>query len=211
MHAMLLRSHRHDQRHLTGLRDEGGGSGWEGKMAAVRRLRRILLNALTPLSLLLCVATCVLWRRSYSMGDHIWFYHEPKLVEAFSRDGLLQVSSGTLWSSDYPHPSGWYGTVWPFSRETEYVNVDLRKGTTFGFRLQRWQQRSPTFNRHAIILTLPYCLPAICFGLHPGFGVWKWLRARRGRKNGDLCPRCRYDLTGNVSGVCPECGTKVAS
>jgi hypothetical protein len=27
------------------------------------------------------------------------------------------------------------------------------------------------------------------------------LRARRG-----LCPRCGYDLTGNVSGVCPECG-----
>ena len=24
-----------------------------------------------------------------------------------------------------------------------------------------------------------------------------------------LCPKCRYDLTGNVSGVCPECGTKI--
>lgn len=24
------------------------------------------------------------------------------------------------------------------------------------------------------------------------------------------CAKCRYDLTGNVSGACPECGTKIA-
>lgn len=30
------------------------------------------------------------------------------------------------------------------------------------------------------------------------------LRARRGRQN--LCVECGYDLTGNLSGTCPECG-----
>jgi hypothetical protein len=31
------------------------------------------------------------------------------------------------------------------------------------------------------------------------------------RKQGNpLCRHCHYDLTGNVSGVCPECGTIVA-
>jgi predicted nucleic-acid-binding Zn-ribbon protein len=25
-----------------------------------------------------------------------------------------------------------------------------------------------------------------------------------------VCAKCRYDLTGNVSGVCPECGTPTA-
>jgi len=34
--------------------------------------------------------------------------------------------------------------------------------------------------------------------------VKKWRRRRRGR-----CVKCAYDLTGNVSGVCPECGTKI--
>ena len=24
-----------------------------------------------------------------------------------------------------------------------------------------------------------------------------------------VCPKCYYDLTGNESGVCPECGTKI--
>lgn len=32
---------------------------------------------------------------------------------------------------------------------------------------------------------------------------------RRRRKRG-LCVHCEYDLTGNVSGVCPECGTPVS-
>lgn len=32
--------------------------------------------------------------------------------------------------------------------------------------------------------------------------------ARRSRPG--FCPECMYDLTGNVSGICPECGTAVA-
>lgn len=34
--------------------------------------------------------------------------------------------------------------------------------------------------------------------------VRRWYRARRGR-----CIGCGYDLTGNVSGVCPECGKRL--
>ena len=38
------------------------------------------------------------------------------------------------------------------------------------------------------------------------------LRSRRigERKRLGLCPRCGYDLTGNASGTCPECGTLVS-
>lgn len=35
-------------------------------------------------------------------------------------------------------------------------------------------------------------------------------RRRISRHRPRPCPRCRYDLTGNVSGICPECGTKLA-
>jgi uncharacterized paraquat-inducible protein A len=35
----------------------------------------------------------------------------------------------------------------------------------------------------------------------------QWLRRRDVLKSRGLCPACAYDLTGNVSGVCPECGT----
>jgi hypothetical protein len=36
--------------------------------------------------------------------------------------------------------------------------------------------------------------------------VWFW-RKRKGKRGG--CLNCGYNLTGNVSGVCPECGTPV--
>lgn len=34
-------------------------------------------------------------------------------------------------------------------------------------------------------------------------------RERRDREARGQCPSCGYDLTGNVSGVCPECGDVV--
>lgn len=36
-------------------------------------------------------------------------------------------------------------------------------------------------------------------------------RRRAGRLRAGLCPRCEYNLTGNVSGRCPECGEPVRS
>jgi hypothetical protein len=47
------------------------------------------------------------------------------------------------------------------------------------------------------------------------FIVWYWWPVLRGRASPALdpdvphCTRCGYNLTGNVSGVCPECGTPV--
>lgn len=43
--------------------------------------------------------------------------------------------------------------------------------------------------------------PTLAFVRGP---VRRWRRRRRG-----LCVRCGYNLTGNVSGVCPECGTEI--
>jgi hypothetical protein len=34
---------------------------------------------------------------------------------------------------------------------------------------------------------------------------------RKFRRRAGRCPRCRYDLTGNTTGVCPECGSPAAS
>ncbi len=46
---------------------------------------------------------------------------------------------------------------------------------------------------------------AVCFG--PAFGL-TWLGLHCRHKPGH-CDRCGYDLTGNVSGRCPECGRPV--
>jgi hypothetical protein len=51
-------------------------------------------------------------------------------------------------------------------------------------------------------LSMPYWLMMVCVGLPTGF---LWWRDRRRRPLGH-CQQCGYDLTGNVSGRCPECG-----
>ena len=50
---------------------------------------------------------------------------------------------------------------------------------------------------HYLFLGLMAC-PTIAFIRGP---LRRWRRRRKG-----LCVKCAYDLTGNVSGVCPECG-----
>lgn len=29
-------------------------------------------------------------------------------------------------------------------------------------------------------------------------------------RSGGYCQNCRYDLSGNISGICPECGTRIS-
>ena len=45
--------------------------------------------------------------------------------------------------------------------------------------------------------------------------IWAWCLVRLRNhllfRDGLYCPRCGYNLTGNISGICPECGTRMAS
>ena len=50
----------------------------------------------------------------------------------------------------------------------------------------------------------PLCHVAL-LGAACGYVGWKRARC----KPHGFCPVCSYDLTGNVSGTCPECGTAV--
>jgi hypothetical protein len=55
----------------------------------------------------------------------------------------------------------------------------------------------------------PLWLIVLLFAGYPAVKAvryWQWRR----RRPVVWCKRCRYDLTGNVSGVCPECGTAIA-
>jgi hypothetical protein len=72
-----------------------------------------------------------------------------------------------------------------YSAETEY------KGRSFSVLIPHW-----------FVAGLASLLPL------------KWIRdhrRRRQRVSLGLCLACGYNLTGNVSGTCPECGTAVRS
>jgi hypothetical protein len=50
----------------------------------------------------------------------------------------------------------------------------------------------------------------VAFGGGVTFAVWlTFSGVRSGPPNGKVCWECEYDLTGNSSGTCPECGWKI--
>jgi hypothetical protein len=54
-------------------------------------------------------------------------------------------------------------------------------------------------------INLPLWLPMSLIAVPTLWSYWRCrVRERRGH-----CGKCRYDLTGNVSGICPECGTPI--
>jgi predicted amidophosphoribosyltransferase len=50
---------------------------------------------------------------------------------------------------------------------------------------------------------------AILLAVYPGVCFIRGPCRRRHRRRKGLCIHCGYNLTGNVSGVCPECGERV--
>src|SRR5439155_5802664 len=84
--------------------------------------------------------------------------------------------------------------------------------TTFGFarvyRVARYPD-PPGTGRIVTDTTSQWSVPLPLVALlllTPGVaGLWARVRRRTRRAKG-LCVRCGYDLRGNVSGVCPECG-----
>ena len=63
-----------------------------------------------------------------------------------------------------------------------------------------------------IRVVVPFWMLAGALVIPPGYLVCSRMRRSRRlrfRIEHGLCLRCDYDLTGNVSGVCPECGAEV--
>ena len=60
-----------------------------------------------------------------------------------------------------------------------------------------------------MLISTPLWLAASLFATYPTIAfiqgpLRRWRRRRKG-----LCENCGYNLTGNESGICPECGTKI--
>jgi hypothetical protein len=61
------------------------------------------------------------------------------------------------------------------------------------------------------MIILPFWTMIALFASYPTIAFIRGpLRRWRRKKNG-LCIECGYDLTGNESGICPECGSKVST
>ena len=60
------------------------------------------------------------------------------------------------------------------------------------------------FGNTNYMVILPHWFLALIFATLPAIWLYKWNKRRKLGPN--ACPSCGYDLTGNETGECPECG-----
>jgi hypothetical protein len=161
-------------------------------------MTRQLLNVLTALSLLVCAAVLVLWVRSYGTTDRFDYQATTKLYSVLIHMGTFQVAqvdrdSGSVSVGFYHHGAS--------VRASATWWNDWHKPVTtrgmFHFGLVRG-----TYYR---VLILPLWIALAAAAVPPILRVRLKLRSHARERLG-LCSTCGYDLTGNISGVCPECG-----
>ena len=176
----------------------------------MRSLARHLYTVCSAVTLLLLMAICVLWVRTY------WVQYQYKWVGRLDRDAYLRWVTLT------------HGNL--FFERAEYLLNDDEPGRTFGESLlsqggwssqpvkpevPSWRlallpqtvQRSRQ-SRNYKITTYSYRCPlwiiAVPLALFPARRLLA-ARARRRRLRLRLCPTCGYDLRAGP-GRCPECG-----
>jgi hypothetical protein len=172
----------------------------------VSRRRRILPNALTLLSLLLCLCGVVFWIRSHTHGDVLYRHAQATgCLEINSLGGLLEVCWGTHRVAFHP-PDGWESTFWPFARRSPYIVGGLRSRFA-GFDFRRVRIAGGGTLIDTTVITVPWWLICVVVGL-PALARAPALVRRWRRRLHGLCIECGYDLRATPD-CCPECGTLV--
>ncbi len=170
-------------------------------------VRRTLYTFLSAVSMLLWSVTVLTWVRSLDTRDDVFWVS--------SRMGL-GVSSGLgyvyFWqaSSRPPIPRE-FG--WEFHHEVRRppttalaVRQSMRHISLGGVALQWGRGAETDWIYYHRDLFIPAWLLLAFFSVLPT--RWVWIHWRH-RESEHLCKACRYDLTGNTSGICPECGSAI--
>lgn len=174
------------------------------------------LSLLLFFGVIFCWVQSVRWRQyEFSGSGRISF-----AIDSEHRQCAFNLSAFTTSRHETDHP-GFNFIAYP---------VALEKRISFssqhplpGFHFEPILQQGPDFMRRADeplagtvmghTLRLPHWFLFLLTGILPGQRLIMRIRRNaisRKRLARGLCHHCGYDLQGNVSGICPECGKKAA-
>jgi hypothetical protein len=171
-----------------------------------------LVNATRILGLLLAIGLAVLWPRSHWVADSLWIYTPSPWQLRFRSDwGELYV---TAWGSG-PHTLGvsYDHASAPFRQD--YAPERRVPGTRQNWHLAGFWWCAGGGGPVRGFTLPPERVVAVPHWFAVGLAAWAGLALRRHAKRmrppeharqTNMCSSCCYDLTGNLSGICPECG-----
>lgn len=159
--------------------------------------RRRLCLAAGYAGFAVCIATLIMLLIS-TIFEVLWSYGNGDVFMKISEGGMIWYRKGVLppnWIFQ-PEPDGWG------IHQTGYRWASFLEGLRNCARLPQW-------GTYAGIdfISIPLWLIIATVGPVAAF---LWYRGRR-RPGPGHCPNCNYDLTGNESGKCSECGAVIAS
>ena len=181
----------------------------------MKQFSRHLFTCCSAVSLLMCLAACGLWVRSYYFGDQ-WIWSDgadrPQRVYRMGHRYVLTLAQGQI---SLVHDTSWWHP--PQFRHVRYDDIAMAmrpfapQHSVLGFA---WGEHS------GIPLASSVMMPPFLLYRAVGAPFWfvvaaaatlPYLQARRayqlrGRLRRGLCLRCGYDLRATPAG-CPECGT----
>lgn len=149
----------------------------------------------------LAVLTFLVWIWAFSLHLSL-YYHSP--VRGWSwgfklLDGELGLVRLANFHGGLGPFVGW-GIYRPGKEWATYTFLP-RPTLDYGLTLPSLHYRYGRF----FSLWVPVWTMMTPFGVLLGLSYWTERRQRRL----SVCSACGYDLTGNVSGICPECGTPI--
>ena len=167
------------------------GSGEGNPRSSVGYNQLMIRKAVIILLTLAAVATVVLW----------------------IRDGLTRTPE-TLWRPTLSDDAATFVVVSDGSIDfvlatcSVYLSQYESRYEVAGFTLQIYEPGEPVCSSFNLQVGVPIWFLFVLFAAYPTIAfirgpVWRYWRCRKG-----LCVKCGYNLTGNVSGVCPECGSR---
>lgn len=167
-------------------------------------LRRHPWLTLAAVSLVLCVAVCVLWVRSCWRSDAYAWSGDDAVSGLISNCGTLcYVRMASIDPARYPFPKEGL----PAGYHSGPPRRDVGANFVPGWRFAGFSHSAGTgFGIRARDFGVPDWSLALSGALVPAAWVAQQLRrGRRGRRC--LCPSCGYDLRASPE-RCPECGAE---
>jgi hypothetical protein len=173
----------------------------------VKPFRRLLFHGLVALSVMLIVATAILWTRSYWVYDIVGFplFGPQQFATLNQVRGRIQLTVYVAAPNELVHP------LRIESHSLDELESVLPQSTSTDMMLHPpfFECRYTDASHSGIMLrfyafSLPHWLIVALFTLGLSFPVQRWRLRKHACVN--RCPICGYDLRATPD-RCPECGS----